>query len=347
MNDNKTTAKGRTIWVDAARGVAIILVLLGHNNPPFIKYIFGFHMPFFFVLSGFLFSDTGTAIEYIQKILKKYVLVYWILGLINTFVYLAQYFCVTRGFSGALEIIKRNLLGILLVDSENMLGCGPIWFLIALAIALIVFKLIMLTKNIALIALETISVSLIGIALGMYSNTVGFRIYFKFDIALVSVLFVAIGYFIKTIVKKESLCKYIPCEKKSLQIVSVICLLVTGYLAIRCNLAGSWVDMNNSRYGNIALFYLGAITWSVALIIIMRAFTSVLPTKFTAGITFLGTNTLFLMGFDEASNNTAGILLNIMGGMHVWYIDFIIRSIFLCAFFVVYLLLKKLKCQRR
>ena len=37
----------RTLWIDACRGIAIILVLLGHNNPPFVRTIYGFHMPLF------------------------------------------------------------------------------------------------------------------------------------------------------------------------------------------------------------------------------------------------------------------------------------------------------------
>lgn len=47
----------RIAWVDGLRGIAILLVVLGHVNPPFKKIIYGFHMALFFIISGFLFKD--------------------------------------------------------------------------------------------------------------------------------------------------------------------------------------------------------------------------------------------------------------------------------------------------
>ena len=43
----------RIAWVDGLRGIAILLVVLGHVNPPFKKIIYGFHMALFFIISGF------------------------------------------------------------------------------------------------------------------------------------------------------------------------------------------------------------------------------------------------------------------------------------------------------
>lgn len=46
----------RVEWVDVAKGIGIILVVLGHNQSPdyIIKFIYSFHMPLFFFLSGYL-----------------------------------------------------------------------------------------------------------------------------------------------------------------------------------------------------------------------------------------------------------------------------------------------------
>ena len=48
----------RISWIDFAKGVAIILVVLGHATEPCIlkKLIFVFHMPFFFVMAGYLMN---------------------------------------------------------------------------------------------------------------------------------------------------------------------------------------------------------------------------------------------------------------------------------------------------
>lgn len=48
----------RDHWIDSARGFVIILMRVGHSGPPTLvkHYVYGFHMPFFFILSGYLFN---------------------------------------------------------------------------------------------------------------------------------------------------------------------------------------------------------------------------------------------------------------------------------------------------
>lgn len=38
----------RLDWMDWAKSIAITLVVFGHILMPFSKWVFGFHMPFFF-----------------------------------------------------------------------------------------------------------------------------------------------------------------------------------------------------------------------------------------------------------------------------------------------------------
>ena len=47
----------RELWIDILRGIGILLVVLGHTNPPFKRIIYSFHIPLFFILSGFLWND--------------------------------------------------------------------------------------------------------------------------------------------------------------------------------------------------------------------------------------------------------------------------------------------------
>ena len=52
--------KGRIDWIDSAKGIGIILMLLGHVSAMpkyFIILIFSFHMPLFFFLSGYLYKS--------------------------------------------------------------------------------------------------------------------------------------------------------------------------------------------------------------------------------------------------------------------------------------------------
>ncbi len=54
-------AQKRLTWVDVTKGFLMILVVIGHYpgelNFPFIKYIYWFHMPAFFLLSGIFFKE--------------------------------------------------------------------------------------------------------------------------------------------------------------------------------------------------------------------------------------------------------------------------------------------------
>lgn len=48
----------RIEWVDAAKGIGIMLVMLGHNwlHWDYCYWIYAFHMPLFFILSGYTLS---------------------------------------------------------------------------------------------------------------------------------------------------------------------------------------------------------------------------------------------------------------------------------------------------
>lgn len=50
--------KEKIEWLDIAKGLGMVFVMLGHTPCPFFleKYIFSFHVPLFFFLSGYLFS---------------------------------------------------------------------------------------------------------------------------------------------------------------------------------------------------------------------------------------------------------------------------------------------------
>lgn len=58
MNQAPSPSFPRVSWLDAAKGLGIVFVVMGHvvTNPPFRRLIYTFHMPLFFFLSGIAFS---------------------------------------------------------------------------------------------------------------------------------------------------------------------------------------------------------------------------------------------------------------------------------------------------
>lgn len=50
--------KGRIEYIDQTKGIGILLVLIGHCSLPLVgKFIYMFHMPLFYILSGVLWKD--------------------------------------------------------------------------------------------------------------------------------------------------------------------------------------------------------------------------------------------------------------------------------------------------
>ena len=71
----------RIEWIDALKGIGIILVLIGHCNIENInQYIYLFHMPLFFMISGFCWNvEKNRSIlfsDFIKKKFKAYVVPY-------------------------------------------------------------------------------------------------------------------------------------------------------------------------------------------------------------------------------------------------------------------------------
>lgn len=60
MNKNSKT-QHRIIWIDWAKTILIVLVCVGHYNPPEVQkqLIWGCHMPAFFIISGYLYHRHG------------------------------------------------------------------------------------------------------------------------------------------------------------------------------------------------------------------------------------------------------------------------------------------------
>ena len=52
-------SNNRILWVDIAKGIGILLVLIGHvsQNSYISSFIYSFHIPLFFIISGYLYKN--------------------------------------------------------------------------------------------------------------------------------------------------------------------------------------------------------------------------------------------------------------------------------------------------
>ena len=69
------TANAKTIpWVTLAKYIGLFLMVLGHMslvNEEWGRYIFIFHMPLFFVLSGMLHKEVNDRIALTKNLIKQ------------------------------------------------------------------------------------------------------------------------------------------------------------------------------------------------------------------------------------------------------------------------------------
>ena len=72
-NDVNVKQKSRDHSIDVAKGIAIFLVILGHTKFIGRDYIYLFHMPLFFFLSGMVYNEKydEKPVEFILKKIKS------------------------------------------------------------------------------------------------------------------------------------------------------------------------------------------------------------------------------------------------------------------------------------
>lgn len=72
----------RITWIDMAKGYGIIFVVLAHCGVgEFGRWIYTFHMPLFFLLSGYVFNSNCDFITFLKKKRKSMIIPYFCLGI--------------------------------------------------------------------------------------------------------------------------------------------------------------------------------------------------------------------------------------------------------------------------
>lgn len=115
----------RVAWIDIAKGIGIILVVLGHNvntGSSLFNYIYFFHMPLFFFLSGYLFKSEKypNVRKFVVDKFKKLLIPYLVFGIVSIMFFLIK--------NSSSNCIKELVLSMRTRLPFN----EPIWFLTSL-----------------------------------------------------------------------------------------------------------------------------------------------------------------------------------------------------------------------
>lgn len=228
--------------IDIARGIAIILVVMGHscssNTGDLNRLILSFHMPLFFFLSGVFAKKIESKMlwEVAKKKAKKLLIPQILLGI--TIIVL----------NGLPWLLKGNSF-----LNFDLLSCFMYWFLPILFICTIAFMLVnayfnlnLLRNKIVVLAIASILILFVHLSNKIPAGNV-FILYAK--LAPVAFIFYYAGYLFKRKILYVS--TYTGIIKETLFIFAFLFL----YLVSQWN---SPVKMYMSEYGNFFLFLLSS-----------------------------------------------------------------------------------------
>jgi len=288
----------RQDWIDIAKGAGIVLVVLGHTVVPhdswICRVIFAFHIPFFFLISGYLFDDQkykGQISTLFSNRVRRLLFPYFAAGGI---LYL-YFLCVTYWLSPEdpltiLVMFVKGLaygVGFPVKQFPTIPPIGTMWFLVSLFTATIIFYGILSLvsrRSLTVQWLAVVLVSLIGYLIG----TLVIFLPWNIDIALTAQIFIFAGYRLRQS-KAAQEWLYLPLPM----------LLIFGLFVFTIRP----FDMNQRYYGNPLVTFSCAISGSFLLIGIAKRISAMKIPGFNSGLAYLGKMSLIILIYhaqDEA-----------------------------------------------
>lgn len=246
----------RIKWIDVAKGLTIILVVSGHllqtysNQLDFVfKLIYSFHMPVFFVLSGYLINTKKDFHQFCKSKSKSLLLPYFLFcAVLFVFNYLKSY--ISGAQNEYIAQFKSSALQTILLTHNSFFY--TLWFLPCLFISLIItYFFIKYIKN-RYIAFSIITILSISIAILQSKHT--FSLPFCIDNAIFASFWVYSGYILK--IKNldfSKKCKFYPLI--SIMLLIAVNLLTNIYIKSDVNSD----SFRAIKFLNPAIFYLTSI----------------------------------------------------------------------------------------
>lgn len=193
--------KERIEYIDIAKGITILLVIVGHTiNNPFLKQvIYTFHMPLFYILSGYFFKPKSSNKEVLKKGFKKLIIPYIISSLIITMFYTTKAIIkqddamqIMRGWIDSLLFGSGEIKGINYFTGNVINEIGAIWFLLSLFWVQILFNFLCKIKSEKKQIVIMIMTSIIGFILPKY-----IWLPLSIETSFVAIIFYFVGYQLK------------------------------------------------------------------------------------------------------------------------------------------------------
>lgn len=285
--------KNHIIWIDITKFIAIFLVVYAHfigifpPNKVITDFIYLFHMPLFFILSGYLYHQTNKEDE-LKKIFWRLLIPY----LIYQFVYLPLQIgsCIINHNQSFILSLWKCIIGILCGDGyttsffQNV--CFPCWFLISIMQVRFIFM------NVKMSVKTLIVISFISFIILKFLMLNKIDLFFCIDNTLMAIPYFCFGYLLKNNFSNilDRIVKLNIFSKVALSVLCIIILItilkINGVIQMNLEI----IEPINSK--SLILAYLGGITGAILVYIFSNFFQ-----KENIFVKTIAQNTLFIMFF--------------------------------------------------
>jgi len=330
----------RIPWVDTAKAIGIGLVFYGHFVQHFIplgvpaatdqmRWIYSFHMPFFFLLVGFVYKDRGLSFE---KFLKRQLLTrlvpVWVFSLAGMFIWIAAEYVEgpagwmqRYGWSSLIHHCATKTFSVVVYGRPawNTLT----WFLICLfVIEICHFALHRLLRRNAYLTVSILCFGTLAVLMDYYAEAIHDvlgerRHWWLITSAVMALMFYQLGILLRRL-------GWLSSAKSTLQ----LCLLATVFLAVSLLTFNRNHALNNhpvpvvlmigAFYGNIWWFLPTSLAGIAGMVFVCQIFAA------NRVLTYLGRITLTLMCLDGilldfVNPGVAALLMRLHPEQNVWF----------------------------
>lgn len=282
----------RTGWIDICKALAIYCMVLGHTgtSQKISIIIHVFHMPVFFILSGYCFNEkkNSNLLAFIKKRFMTLVVPYFVFGIALFAVWDVALLVMHR--QAEMRSIS-NLMTSILWNNANASAFGVIqWFLPCLFFSETIFAVLLkISKNSIFLSGGILLLSLCGYLIPLVLEI---RLPWALDCALMGSAFYGLGW----ISKKTLILEITSGLVKKRGAICWIIIIVAAIVMIPSIFYNGAVNMRTVTYGNYFLYIVNAIVGSFMIILASILLEQTLNHNKICGLLeWIGRNTLVVL----------------------------------------------------
>lgn len=254
----------RIEWIDIAKAVAIIFVGIGHYScpKPLMAFIYSFHMPLFFILSGITFNNSKYTFK--QFLIRKLkVLVFpWCIAVVLYAVF--QNTCLALGMSG-IHIPWINIIPRIFWHYRVGVYDPVYWFIPCLFITeLLLYWILKLCKSKT--HLFILMLVWLGAATAYYYG-VGKILTWEIDLIPLTAFYICLGMLVKNWII-NAIDNYDNLKLLLIGISSMAIAFILSYWNLK--ITGSIFGISDVKYGNMGLVVVASLAGSLGVIVLCK-----------------------------------------------------------------------------